>query len=66
MASSRLRTLLSSLSLWVVVALVLGLVVGAMSQGSGVERIVTAVEPLGGVWLNALRITVIPLVFACW
>ena len=64
MASSRLRTLLSSLSLWVVVALVLGLVVGAMSQGSGVERIVTAVEPLGGVWLNALRITVIPLVFA--
>jgi proton glutamate symport protein len=64
MASSRLRTLLSSLSLWVVVALVLGLVVGAMSQGSGVERIVTAVEPLGGVWLNAMRITVIPLVFA--
>jgi proton glutamate symport protein len=43
---------------------VLGLVVGAMSQGSGVERIVTAVEPLGGVWLNAMRITVIPLVFA--
>ena len=64
MASSRLRILLSSLSLWVVVALVLGLVVGAVSQGSGLERIVTAIEPLGGVWLNALRITVIPLVFA--
>jgi len=64
MSSSRLRTLFTSLSLWVVVALVLGLVVGALSQGSGVENIVTAIEPLGGVWLNALRITVIPLVFA--
>ncbi|QTC90179.1 dicarboxylate/amino acid:cation symporter [Brevundimonas goettingensis] len=64
MSSSRLRTLFTSLSLWVVVALVLGLAVGALSQGSGVERIVTAIEPLGGVWLNALRITVIPLVFA--
>lgn len=64
MSSSRLRTLFTSLSLWVVVALVLGLAVGALSQGSGVERVVTAIEPLGGVWLNALRITVIPLVFA--
>ena len=64
MTSSRLRTLLSSLSLWVVVALVLGLAVGALAQGTGVERFVTTIEPLGGVWLNALRITVIPLVFA--
>ncbi len=64
MSSSRLRSLFTSLSLWVVVALVLGLAVGALSQGSGVETIVTAIEPLGGVWLNALRITVIPLVFA--
>ena len=64
MTSSRLRTLLSSLSLWVVLALILGLGVGAFSQGTGVERFVTTIEPLGGVWLNALRITVIPLVFA--
>jgi proton glutamate symport protein len=64
MSSSRIRTLLSSLSLWVVVALLLGLTVGAVSQGSGVEKVVSAIEPLGGVWLNALRITVIPLVFA--
>ncbi|HEX8472136.1 MAG TPA: cation:dicarboxylase symporter family transporter, partial [Brevundimonas sp.] len=64
MTSSRLRTLLSSLSLWVVLALVLGLAVGAIAQGTGIERIVTTIEPLGGVWLNALRITVIPLVFA--
>ena len=64
MASSRLRTLLSSLSLWVVIALILGLTVGALSQGSEMERLVTGIEPLGGVWLNALRITVIPLVFA--
>lgn len=64
MTSSRLRALLSSLSLWVVLALILGLAVGAFSQGTTVESFVTTVEPLGGVWLNALRITVIPLVFA--
>ncbi|CAN5229436.1 dicarboxylate/amino acid:cation symporter [soil metagenome] len=61
---SRLRTLLSSLSLWVVVALIAGLVVGTLARGSAAEGAVTAVEPLGGVWLNGLRITVIPLVFA--
>ena len=64
---SRLRSLLSSMSLWVVAALILGLVVGAIAEASGSAGLtgaVEAVEPLGGLWLNALRITVIPLVFA--
>lgn len=64
---SRLRALLSSMSLWVVAALVLGLVVGALVEVSGSAALtgaIEAVEPVGGLWLNALRITVIPLVFA--
>ncbi|CAN5322562.1 dicarboxylate/amino acid:cation symporter [soil metagenome] len=55
------------MSLWVVVALILGLVIGAVVEATGspgLTRAVEAVEPLGRVWLNALRITVIPLVFA--
>lgn len=64
---SRLRSVLMSMSLWVVAALVVGLLVGAMVNAAGspgLTSAVEAIEPLGGVWLNALRITVIPLVFA--
>jgi proton glutamate symport protein len=67
MPVSRLRSVLSSMSLWVVVALIVGLALGAIveaSGSSGLTRTVEAIEPLGGLWLNALRITVIPLVFA--
>jgi proton glutamate symport protein len=67
MPISRLRSVLSSMSLWVVVALVLGLVLGAIVDATGAvgpTRLIEAIEPLGGVWLNALRITVIPLIFA--
>lgn len=67
MPISRLRSVLSSMSLWVVVALIVGLFAGALvnaTGSAGLTRAVEAVEPLGGVWLNALRITVIPLVFA--
>jgi len=64
---SRAGSILRSMSLWVVVALILGLVVGALvdvTGSPGLTGAVEAIEPLGGVWLNALRITVIPLVFA--
>lgn len=67
MPISRLRSVLSSMSLWVVVALIVGLLLGAMVNAAGspgLTEAVEAIEPLGGVWLNALRITVIPLVFA--
>jgi proton glutamate symport protein len=66
-ASSRIRSILSSMSLWVVAALIFGLIVGAGVEATGspgLTRSVEAIEPLGGLWLNALRITVIPLVFA--
>ncbi|QYF87230.1 dicarboxylate/amino acid:cation symporter [Brevundimonas sp. PAMC22021] len=65
-SSRRLSVFLSSLSFRVVVGLVAGLVVGALAQGSGSPVALGAVgvvEQLGQVWLNALRITVIPLVF---
>ena len=65
-SSRRLSVFLSSLSFRVVVGLVAGLVVGALAQGSGSPLALGAVgvvEQLGQVWLNALRITVIPLVF---
>jgi len=67
MSRSRTATLLSSLSLRVVIALILGLAVGAAAQAWGGERgriAVETAESFGAVWLNALRITVIPLVFA--
>lgn len=65
-SSRRLSVFLSSLSFRVVVGLVAGLVVGALAQGAGSPLALSAVgvvEQLGQVWLNALRITVIPLVF---
>ena len=66
-SGSRIGRLLSSLSVRVVIALILGLCVGAAVQtwgGQGGASGVETVEALGGVWLNALRITVIPLIFA--
>jgi Na+/H+-dicarboxylate symporter len=52
---------------WVLAALAAGLLAGAWLQagGGGVLRdAAPAVEAVGGVWLNALRMTVGPLVFA--
>lgn len=56
-----------SLSVQVMVALALGLVVGAVAAAYGGEtaaRGIEGVEAIGGLWLNALRMTVIPLIFA--
>ena len=58
---------LKSLSVLVLVALALGLAVGAAVAaygGPGGVTVVEGVEALGGLWLNALRMTVIPLIFA--
>jgi len=52
---------------WVLLALVLGLAIGAVSArlGDGVrEPLLQASGLVGGLWLNALKMTVIPLVFA--
>ena len=67
MRSSRLAAFFTSLSFFVIAALVAGVVVGAMAQGADAPWLTGAlgvVESLGQVWLNALRMTVIPLVFS--
>jgi len=58
--------MLKSLSLRVVIALILGVAVGAWARNAGVPEaanVVGYVEAFGGLWLNALRMTVVPLVF---
>ena len=56
-----------SLSVQVLIALALGVAVGAVAAtygGSPARKVVEGVEALGGLWLNALRMTVVPLIFA--
>ena len=51
----------------ILLALVLGLGLGILAVASGgawVERAVNVAEPIGGMWLNALRMTIVPLVVA--
>lgn len=58
---------LKSLSVQVLVALAAGLGVGALAAAFGgdpARQVIEATEALGGLWLNALRMTVIPLIFA--
>lgn len=58
---------LRSLSVQVLIALAAGLAVGAVAAAYGgepVAHVIEGVEALGGLWLNALRMTVIPLIFA--
>lgn len=59
--------MIKPLSLLVLAALVAGLAVGAWVQASGNADLVAATSVLkafGDLWLNALRMTVVPLVFA--
>jgi Na+/H+-dicarboxylate symporter len=53
-----------SLTTQVLVGLVLGLAVGvflAPAEGGWPARVVSWIEPVGGLWVNAIRMTVIPL-----
>src|SRR5437764_14647544 len=59
--------MLRSLSVRVLIALVVGLSLGAAAAayaGPGVRRAIEIVEAGGGLWLNSLRMTVVPLIFA--
>ena len=66
MAKSRIARLVTSLSFRVLLALVAGLAVGAAAQvhglpgGAGTADLIAAI---GQLWLNALKMTIIPLVF---
>jgi proton glutamate symport protein len=57
---------LRSLSVLVLIALAAGLGLGSLASagGAGAQGLATGVEAVGGLWLNALRMTVIPLIFA--
>ena len=58
---------LRSLSARVLIALGLGLGIGAAVQGSGATvepGVISSVEAVGGLWLNALQMTVVPLVYS--
>jgi Na+/H+-dicarboxylate symporter len=46
-------------------ALVLGLLIGiATAGGMWTERAIAIIEPIGGLWLDALRMTIVPLIVA--
>ena len=67
MIQSRTAAILSSLSLRVLLALLAGLAAGAAAQAYGIPGgtgTIRVLESLGQLWLNALRMTIIPLVFA--
>lgn len=54
-----------SLTAWVLFALLAGLAAGvgvSVSQNSSLLVLAAAVEPIGALWVNAIRMTVIPLV----
>jgi Na+/H+-dicarboxylate symporter len=47
----------------ILAALALGLLFGIVTAGAGwVENAVSIAEPIGGLWLDALRMTIVPLV----
>ncbi len=56
-----------STTLRVLLGLVAGLVAGialAVAGGAATPRVVAVVEPIGALWVNAIRMTVVPLVVA--
>ena len=49
----------------ILIALVAGLVVGAaFAELPVMDRVVAVADPIGGLWLDALRMTIVPLVFS--
>jgi len=49
----------------ILLSLVAGLIVGAALAGAPfLDRVLAVAEPVGGLWLDALRMTIVPLVFS--
>ncbi|MFJ6023292.1 dicarboxylate/amino acid:cation symporter [Brevundimonas sp. NPDC092305] len=66
MARSRLFRALKSLTLWVLVALLAGLFAGAAADTWGLPGgagTASLIQSIGELWLNALKMTIIPLIF---
>ena len=66
MTLSRLPRLFRALSLWVLLALLAGLFAGAAAQAWGLPGgadTAALIASLGTLWLNALKMTIVPLVF---
>lgn len=54
-------------SLWLIVALILGLAIGALLRALNpamADSAIALADPIGTLWVNAIRMTVIPLVMA--
>src|SRR5471032_2294988 len=59
--------MLRSLSVRVLIALVAGLALGALAAaygGEAVRRVIEALESVGELWRNGLKMTVVPLLFS--
>jgi hypothetical protein len=55
------------LTLRVLLGLILGLATGAGLAAAGyahLDQVIAVAEPVGGLWLDALRMTIVPLVFS--
>jgi len=48
----------------ILIALILGLGLGILGADLGGQKLLAIADPLGGIWLDALRMTIIPLVVA--
>lgn len=49
----------------ILLALAAGLMVGAaLAEHPWIDRIIAVADPIGGLWLDALRMTIVPLVFS--
>ena len=49
----------------ILLALAAGLTVGAaLAEHPSIDRIIAVADPIGGLWLDALRMTIVPLVFS--
>jgi Na+/H+-dicarboxylate symporter len=62
-----MKTMLRSLSVRVLLSLIAGLTLGGVAGaygGPGVKGAIAAAEPIGQLWLNGLRMTVVPLIFS--
>lgn len=62
---SALRAAAGQSTLRILASLVVGLILGAaLADAWFLESILAVAEPVGGLWLDALRMTIVPLVFS--